>query len=80
MPTAPATFDEVVCENDITNCSKDDNDVLDRYASCLNGLPTCTPATQAAWSTSVQSCVRGLSSLSPACAAAFAGNGGDGGS
>jgi hypothetical protein len=75
VPTSAATFNDLVCENDVTDCSKNDIAVLNRYASCLTSLPACSPETQQSWSSSVEACTNELSSLTGPCAAALSGNG-----
>jgi hypothetical protein len=73
--TSAATFNEVVCENDVVDCSMNDVAILNKYATCLNNLPVCSPSTQQTWSSSVQACTNELGALTSKCMAALSGNG-----
>ena len=58
-------FDKNSCVEAYNNshCSDADKQKINDFANCLNNLPNCTPATQAAWATSFQNCATPLQSI-----------------
>ena len=62
--TAPSLdFDAAACRSSISLCSDSDRQKIQDFASCLQALPTCTPATSGAWTTSFDACQAKLGSL-----------------
>ncbi len=53
-PALPFTADQ--CRSTISMCGTEDAQRVANLAACLDQLPTCAPATAAAWSTSFQAC------------------------
>jgi len=68
--TSPGiTFDKNQCVQAFNNsgCTDGDRQKINDYANCLNGLPTCAPATQTAWLNSLVDCENKLVGISNAC-------------
>lgn len=50
-------FTQQQCSAALASCTESDKQKLQSFATCLNGLATCSTATQAAWAASAQTCV-----------------------
>lgn len=60
-------FTAAQCNAALARCTDADKNLIKGLTNCLNALPTCTMATQAAWATQVQTCANNAATLSPAC-------------
>ena len=59
----PLGFSADACRSSISKCTDSDQQQLKDFASCLQALPTCSPATVESWSTSLQACQAKLGGL-----------------
>ncbi|HET9037513.1 MAG TPA: hypothetical protein VFN45_14985 [Myxococcaceae bacterium] len=50
-----------------SGCTDADRQKFNDFANCLDGLPSCTPATQNSWLTSFSNCAILLQNLSSTC-------------
>lgn len=55
--TPSAGFTEAQCSAALSKCTSADQQKLQNFANCLNGLATCSTATAQAWATSAQTCI-----------------------
>jgi len=62
------SFNTPACEQEIGSCTSDDQSAIEHAAKCADGLPVCTPTTEAQFEDDEVVCIIGLGSLSPACA------------
>src|SRR5262245_41522107 len=62
-------FDRDACTRRFENsgCSDADRQKFNDFANCLDGLPSCTPATQNSWLSSLANCGLLLQNLSSTC-------------
>jgi hypothetical protein len=67
LPSVP--FDKNSCTQafDNSGCSDADRQKINDYASCVQALPSCTPATQSSWATSYENCAAPLEGISSNC-------------
>ncbi|MGZ6078798.1 MAG: hypothetical protein ACXWK6_13420, partial [Myxococcaceae bacterium] len=65
----PIPFDKNQCVNSFNNngCSDADKTKINSFVSCVNNLPTCSPATITAWQNSFTTCEANLNGLSSTC-------------
>ena len=56
-------FDAAACRSSISLCTSSDQQKIKDFTSCLQALPTCTPATSGSWSTSLDACQAKLGGL-----------------
>lgn len=56
-------FSADACRASISKCTSSDQQQLKDFASCLQGLPACTPATQQSWSSALGTCQAKLGGL-----------------
>jgi len=61
LPTGSA------CTAQVAKCNDADKEKINGFISCLNGLPTCAPASFSAFGSSLQACAAPLDTVSVAC-------------
>lgn len=59
----PLGFTADQCRSSISMCTDSDQQKIKDYASCLQALPTCDPATPGSWSNLRQACEAKLGGL-----------------
>ena len=69
IPSGSLNFDKNQCVTAFNNssCSDADRQKINDYASCVQALPSCTPATQSSWATSYENCAAPLEGISSNC-------------
>lgn len=60
----PLGFDAAACRSSISMCTASDQQRIRDFTSCLQALPTCSPATSGSWSTALDACQAKLGGLS----------------
>ena len=65
------SFDKNACVSafNSSSCSDADRQKINDFASCVNGLPNCSPQSQSTWTSAYVACSNGLQGISQACAA-----------
>ncbi len=67
VPTGNLLGDSSTCSTRVAVCDTTEQNTLSDALTCFEGLPTCTPADQAKWTTDQTACNAKLSSLSKTC-------------
>ncbi|MDP1822741.1 MAG: hypothetical protein Q8L48_05855 [Archangium sp.] len=65
LPGAP--FDTAKCDDSMNACSTQDETALHTWFDCVERLPTCTPATRAAFNEKSLACANGMGQLTDGC-------------
>lgn len=53
---ARPAFNENLCEQDVGSCTPADQNALEAYLDCLNGVQTCQPGNEDAYNAQIQTC------------------------
>lgn len=56
-------FNADACRSSISKCTDSDQQKIKDFASCIEALPTCTPATYGSWLNSLEACQAKLGGL-----------------
>ncbi len=56
-------FNADACRSSISKCSETDQQKIQDFATCLQALPTCSPATYETWLSSLNTCQAKLGGL-----------------
>jgi hypothetical protein len=73
------TFDEPTdaeiesCEENLDSCSDNDQEILEEFVDCVNGLDKCTNSTEQSFATAFLKCSEPLEDVSEACGEATSG-------
>jgi hypothetical protein len=62
------------CEENLDKCSDSDQELLNKFIDCLNGLDECTPSTENSFSVAFLACAAPLDNVSDACGEATSGS------
>lgn len=66
-----SNFDPDQCNDNLSACSKSDQDALDNYAKCLGGLPECEPSAPLSFQAAELGCLQALQGTSSQCASSI---------
>jgi hypothetical protein len=69
LPSISFNKDACVSAFNGSSCTDADRSKINDFASCVNGLPSCTPQSQTTWENSFLACEDKLQGISQPCAA-----------